>query len=126
MIVIGVTIAVFEVFTAKMRLFRLPELLAGGFVLALLGAVTAVADGSRVPGVSVVMACYNAERHLEAAARSALRQTRRDLELLIIDDASTDDSVAIAQRLAGLDDRVRHHQFVTQIGLFKMMVAALH
>ena len=38
----GATIAVFEVFTAKMRLFRLPELLAGGFVLALLGAVTAV------------------------------------------------------------------------------------
>ena len=40
--VVGVSIAVFEVFTAKMRLFRLPELLAGGFVLALLGAVTAV------------------------------------------------------------------------------------
>jgi formate hydrogenlyase subunit 4 len=39
---VGVIIAVFEVFTAKMRLFRLPELLAGGFVLALLGAVTAV------------------------------------------------------------------------------------
>jgi formate hydrogenlyase subunit 4 len=40
--VTGVAIAIFEVFTAKMRLFRLPELLAGGFVLALLGAVTAV------------------------------------------------------------------------------------
>jgi formate hydrogenlyase subunit 4 len=40
--VVGVAIAVFEVFTAKMRLFRLPELLAGGFVLALLGALTAV------------------------------------------------------------------------------------
>ena len=40
--VVGTAIAVFEVFTAKMRLFRLPELLAGGFVLALLGAVTAV------------------------------------------------------------------------------------
>jgi len=40
-LVTGVAIAVFEVFTAKMRLFRLPELLAGGFVLALLGAVTA-------------------------------------------------------------------------------------
>ena len=39
---VGVMIAIFEVFTAKMRLFRLPELLAGGFVLALLGAVTAV------------------------------------------------------------------------------------
>jgi formate hydrogenlyase subunit 4 len=41
-VVVGAAIAVFEVFTAKMRLFRLPELLAGGFVLALLGAVTAV------------------------------------------------------------------------------------
>jgi formate hydrogenlyase subunit 4 len=40
--IVGVAIAVFEVFTAKMRLFRLPELLAGGFVLALLGALTAV------------------------------------------------------------------------------------
>jgi len=40
--IVGAAIAVFEVFTAKMRLFRLPELLAGGFVLALLGALTAV------------------------------------------------------------------------------------
>ncbi len=38
----GVAIAVFEVFSAKLRLFRLPELLAGGFILAVLGAVTAV------------------------------------------------------------------------------------
>lgn len=42
-VVTGVAIAVFEVFTAKMRLFRLPELLAGGFILAVLGAVTAMA-----------------------------------------------------------------------------------
>jgi formate hydrogenlyase subunit 4 len=38
----GAVIAAFEVFTAKMRLFRLPELLAGGFILAVLGAVTAM------------------------------------------------------------------------------------
>lgn len=37
---LGVAIAVFEVFTAKMRLFRLPELLAGAFILALLGVVS--------------------------------------------------------------------------------------
>ena len=40
--VAGIAIATFEVFTAKLRLFRLPELLAGGFILAVLGAVTAV------------------------------------------------------------------------------------
>ena len=37
---VGVAVAVFEVTTAKLRLFRLPELLAGGFILALLGVVT--------------------------------------------------------------------------------------
>jgi formate hydrogenlyase subunit 4 len=40
--VAGVAIATFEVFTAKMRLFRLPELLAGGFILAVLGAAAAL------------------------------------------------------------------------------------
>jgi formate hydrogenlyase subunit 4 len=40
--VAGVAISTFEVFTAKLRLFRLPELLAGGFVLAVLGTITAL------------------------------------------------------------------------------------
>ena len=38
--VLGITVAVFEVFVAKLRLFRVPELLAASFVLAFL-AVTA-------------------------------------------------------------------------------------
>jgi len=38
--VVGVFLAVFEVFIAKVRLFRIPELLAGAFVLALLGVVS--------------------------------------------------------------------------------------
>jgi formate hydrogenlyase subunit 4 len=38
----GIAIATFEVFSGKLRLFRVPELLAGGFVLAVLGAVTAM------------------------------------------------------------------------------------
>ncbi len=37
---VGVLLAVFEVFVAKVRLFRIPELLAGAFVLALLGVVS--------------------------------------------------------------------------------------
>lgn len=38
----GTVIAIFEVFSAKLRLFRLPELLAAAFILAILGIVTAV------------------------------------------------------------------------------------
>jgi len=41
-VVAGIVIATFEVFTAKLRLFRLPELLAGAFVLAVVGAFTAL------------------------------------------------------------------------------------
>src|SRR5664280_940629 len=41
-VVAGIAIATFEVFTAKLRLFRLPELLAGAFVLAVVGAFTAL------------------------------------------------------------------------------------
>ena len=41
----GVAIAVFEVFTAKLRLFRLPELLAGSLVLAVVAVVTALGVG---------------------------------------------------------------------------------
>jgi len=59
------------------------------------------------PCVSVVMANYNGERHLEAAALSVLGQSCRNLELLIVDDASTDGGLAIAERLESQDARVR-------------------
>ncbi len=53
------------------------------------------------------MANYNGARHLEAAVRSARNQTCADLELIIIDDASADDSAVIAARLAAEDHRIR-------------------
>ena len=46
--------------------------------------------------ISVIMPCFNAERHLAAAAASALAQTYANVELIVIDDGSTDASPAIA------------------------------
>jgi glycosyltransferase involved in cell wall biosynthesis len=57
--------------------------------------------------VSVIVAAYNAEAHLEQACRSALSQTHRALELIVVDDGSTDSTVAIVKRLAAADARVR-------------------
>jgi glycosyltransferase involved in cell wall biosynthesis len=50
-----------------------------------------------VPDVSVVMPAHDAERYLAEAISSVLAQTRRDLELLVVDDGSTDRTKAIAE-----------------------------
>jgi glycosyltransferase involved in cell wall biosynthesis len=59
-----------------------------------------------VPQVSVIMPVYNAAAYLSTAIDSILSQTFTDFELLILDDGSTDTSIAIARRAAARDDRV--------------------
>lgn len=56
--------------------------------------------------VSVIMPCYNAGQFLAQSVQSVLGQTMRDFELLIIDDGSRDDSLAIARRFEAADARV--------------------
>ena len=57
--------------------------------------------------ISVIMAAYNAEQTVEEAIRSVLRQTYSELELLVIDDGSTDGTLAVVQTIAKTDQRVR-------------------
>jgi hypothetical protein len=58
------------------------------------------------PRVSVVVPCYNYGHYLPAAVASALDQEGVDVEVLIVDDCSTDDSAAVAVGLAAADPRV--------------------
>jgi glycosyltransferase involved in cell wall biosynthesis len=60
-----------------------------------------------VPVVSVIMPAYNAESYLGAAVESVLRQSFRDLELLIVDDGSSDGTAEVARGFAARDARVR-------------------
>jgi CDP-glycerol glycerophosphotransferase len=57
-----------------------------------------------VPRITVVVAAYNVEAYLEECLRSIAGQTVRDLEVVVVDDGSTDGSSAIARRFAA-DDR---------------------
>ncbi|MET0739060.1 MAG: glycosyltransferase family 2 protein [Acidimicrobiales bacterium] len=56
--------------------------------------------------MSVVVPCYNYGHYLPDAVASALDQDGLDVDVLIVDDASTDDSAAVARRLADADPRV--------------------
>jgi glycosyltransferase involved in cell wall biosynthesis len=60
-----------------------------------------------MPTVSVIMPAFNAERYLHTAVESVLRQSLPDLELLIVDDGSSDRTVEIARDYAARDPRVR-------------------
>jgi glycosyltransferase involved in cell wall biosynthesis len=60
-----------------------------------------------MPAVSVVMPAYNTAPFVEAAIDSALRQTFTDIEVLVVDDGSTDDTAVIVERMAARDARVR-------------------
>jgi GT2 family glycosyltransferase len=59
------------------------------------------------PQVSVVMANFNGGAYLAEAVESVQNQTLRDLELIVSDDASTDNSIDIVTRLRVTDQRIR-------------------
>ena len=60
-----------------------------------------------VPLISVVLPVYNGEKYLAEAIDSILAQTFTNFELIIIDDGSTDNSLAILKQYQDLDGRVR-------------------
>ena len=64
------------------------------------------------PAVSVIVAVYNAEKWLRRCVKSALAQTLKNIEILLIDDGSTDASSAICDEFATADPRVKvfHHE----------------
>lgn len=68
-----------------------------------------------MPKVSVIMPSFNKEKYISKSIESILNQTFKDLELLIIDDASTDKSVDIIKNYQ--DSRIRFFQNKSNIGI---------
>ena len=57
--------------------------------------------------ISIIIPCYNSEKYLGACMDSVLAQTFADFEAILIDDGSKDGTLAVAQRYAQKDPRVR-------------------
>jgi glycosyltransferase involved in cell wall biosynthesis/GT2 family glycosyltransferase len=76
-----------------------------------------------VPLVSVVLAVHNDARYVGAAVASMLRQSVRDLELVVVDDASTDATPALLRAVS--DSRLRVLTNDEQLGLARSLNRAL-
>lgn len=67
--------------------------------------------------VSVIIPMYNAERFVKETIESVLNQTYKDIEIIIIDDNSTDRSPQIVQELAQQNMQIVYHRFEVNKGV---------
>lgn len=56
--------------------------------------------------VSIIIPVYNTEQYVEACITSVMNQTYKEIEIIVVDDGSTDCSYDICTRLAEKDDRI--------------------
>ena len=56
--------------------------------------------------ISVIIPVYNLEAYVERAVRSVLQQTHTNIEVVVVDDGSTDESWNVIQRISNSDNRV--------------------
>ena len=59
------------------------------------------------PKVSIIVPIYNVEKYLERCIRSLINQTLKDIEIILVDDSSTDSSLEICNKLASEDTRIK-------------------
>lgn len=59
------------------------------------------------PMISVIIPVYNAEKFLEKCIYSVLNQTYNNIEVILVDDGSTDNSAIICDRWQSIDKRIR-------------------
>ncbi|MSO27744.1 MAG: glycosyltransferase, partial [Candidatus Nanopelagicales bacterium] len=75
-----------------------------------------VVPGQLFPDVSVILISYNDALRLPGALSSLQNQTHRNIEIIVVDDASTDNTAELAAAAARADDRVRYVRLETNSG----------
>ncbi len=70
------------------------------------------------PLVSVLVCCYNAERFVEATIRSVINQTYRNLEILVLDNGSSDGTVEILERIGREEPRLKLYAGRENLGAY--------
>lgn len=84
---------------------------------------TAVVDG---PLVSILMTTFNSADRVAHALRGLLGQTWHHLEIVVVDDASTDATAAVVRALAAQDARVKFIQLPRNVGTYAAKTIGYH
>ena len=74
-----------------------------------------------MPKVSVLLPVHNGDKYLPKSIQSVLIQSFADLEVLILNDDSTDNSLKIINQFAVLDKRIKAIDFKKHIGLVRIL-----
>jgi len=77
------------------------------------------------PVVSVIVPVYNGEKFLRECLESICRQSLTDLEILVVDDGSTDKSAALVRELAARDLRIKLLTHTENRGLFQARITGV-
>ncbi|MDP5032812.1 glycosyltransferase, partial [Paraglaciecola sp.] len=77
------------------------------------------------PLVTVIIPCFNAENTIQTALDSLLNQSWKKLEIIVVDDASTDDSWSILTSFAQKDPRVKLKRHESNLGAYRARNNAL-
>ena len=70
------------------------------------------------PFISIIIPTYNVESYIARCLDSCINQTLHNIEILVIDDCGSDDSIAIAQHYADKDSRIRIIHNEKNLGTF--------
>lgn len=76
--------------------------------------------------ISIILPVFNCEKTLEETLVSVLGQTYRDIEIILINDASTDGTAAICDRFARMDSRIRYYVNFKNIGVLETRLRAIN
>ena len=82
-----------------------------------MGPVRVEGNGRKKPKVSIGLPVFNGEKFLPKTLDSLLNQTYKDFELVISDNASTDNTEAICREYAAKDERIRYYRNTENIGM---------
>ncbi len=69
--------------------------------------------------VSIIICTYNGENYVKEQLESLLNQTYKNIEILIIDDLSTDNTIPIVKKIAQKNNNISIHTFKNNVGYIK-------